>query len=105
MAIVGQCQAPLRGIQGYRGDIQDAFDIGLPVEILGFDQQAFPGQCAGEEGLGQGRALVGQERLAADQHQTSGKALLSQAQYRLGAGLASPQDEQGLGHPRISFRR
>ena len=64
------------------------------------DRQALDVEFAGEEFLGERRALVGQGGLAADHDEASGEAVAAQAVDDLRGGMTASGDDDGVLHAR-----
>ena len=99
LAAGGQSQAPPGTV--YRGDgfAGNQIDLLLLVKRFGPQPKLIQAAFAGEIGFRQGRALIRQYRLVADQHDATAETLLPQRRRRLKTGLAGADDRNDLsGH-------
>ncbi len=95
----GQAQAVRRAVDRHDRLAGDQIDLLLLVEEFGPQQQFVEPAFTREVGFRQWRALVGQPRLVADQHDAAGKTLLAQRRGRLETGLAGADDgDDRIGH-------
>ena len=85
-------QAALPAIDRRHRVAVDQVDLLLGVKLGRPQPQIIDPGLTGEVGFRQRRALVGQNRLVADQHDAAGKALLAQRRRDLETGLAGADD-------------
>ncbi len=78
LAAGSQSQTTPGPVDRRHGFAGDEVDLLLLVERLGPQQQLVEAAFAGEIGFRQGRALIRQPRLVADQHDMAGETLLPQ---------------------------
>src|SRR5947209_20606480 len=81
-----------------RGDarLRDKLDFVVGEEVLWPERQRLGARLAHEIGLRQGRALIGQARLVADDDDVTGKSVLAQRRCGLKPRLAGAGDDEEL---------
>ncbi len=87
-----KCRRPLSAIYCRHRVAVDEVDLLLGVKLDGSQPQIIDPRLTGEVGFRQWRALVGHDRLVADQHDAAGKAGVAQRGGSLETGLAGADD-------------